>query len=84
MRPDAMQDDRTSTHAINKQEVRSEMALHEPAPIRTTLAEAVLAEGRRKLLASDEELKNVFEGFDVEIWMVASVSIIALEARQND
>src|ERR1700749_2556463 len=31
MRPDAMQDDRTSTHSINKQEVRSEMTLHKPA-----------------------------------------------------
>jgi len=45
MRPDAMQDDRTSTHSINKQEVRSEMTLRESAPMRTTLAQAVLAEG---------------------------------------
>ena len=45
MRPDAMQGDRTSTHSINKQEVRSEMTLRESAPMRTTLAEAVLAEG---------------------------------------
>jgi len=52
--------------------------------MRTTLVEALLAESCRKLLASDEEVKDVFEGFDVEIGMVASVSIIALEARQND
>jgi hypothetical protein len=44
MCPDAMQDDRTSTHSIDKQEVRSEMTLSEPAPVRTTLVEAVLAE----------------------------------------
>ena len=45
MRADAMQDDRTSTYSINEQKVRSEMTLCESTPFRTTLAEAVRAQG---------------------------------------
>lgn len=45
MRTDAMQDHCTPTYPINEQEVRAKMTLRETAPLRTTLAEAVLAEG---------------------------------------
>jgi hypothetical protein len=56
------------------------MTLREATPLSTTLAEPMLAE----LLGRDQEVKDVLEGFDVEVGMLASVSIIALEARQND
>jgi len=40
-----MQNDGAPTYAINEQEIRSKMTLREPAPLRSMLAEAVLAEG---------------------------------------
>jgi hypothetical protein len=60
------------------------MTLREATPLSTTLAKPMLAEGCRELLGRDQEVKDVLEGFDVEVGMLASVSIIALEARQND
>jgi hypothetical protein len=45
MRADAVQDHGTPTYSINEQEVRSNVTFREAAPLRTTLAEAVLAEG---------------------------------------
>ena len=45
MRADAMQYHCTATYSINEQEVRSNVTLREAAPLRTTLAEPVLAEG---------------------------------------
>ena len=60
------------------------MTLGKAAPLLSTLAEPMLAEGRRQLVTRDEEVKHVLEGFDVEIGMLASAFIVALEARQNN
>ena len=84
MRPHAMQNHRAPTYSIDEQQVSSEMALREATPLLSRLAEPVLAEGRREPLSGNQEVKHVLEGFDVEIGMPASVSIVALEARQND
>jgi hypothetical protein len=35
----------------------------------------MLAEGCRELLGRDQDVKDVLEGFDVEVGMLASVSI---------
>jgi hypothetical protein len=58
------------------------MTLRQATPLSTTLAEPMLAEGCRELLGRDQQVKDALEGFDVEVGMLASVSIIALEARQ--
>jgi hypothetical protein len=79
-----MQDHCAPTHSIDEQEVGSQMTLGEATPLRAALVEAVLAEGRWKLLTGDQDVKYVLKRFDVEIRMLTSVSIIALEARQND
>ena len=82
--PDAMHDHRAPTYSIDQQEVGSEMTLCEAGPVCTTLAKAMLAKGRRKLLTGDKNVEDVLEGFDVEIGVLASGSVIALEARQDD
>ena len=46
VRPYAMQDHRTPTDSIDEQEVGSQMAFREAAPVFATLSETMLAEGR--------------------------------------
>jgi hypothetical protein len=82
--PDAMHDHRAATYSIDQQQVGSEMTLREAAPVCATLAKAMLAKGRRKVLTGDKNVEDVLEGFDVEIGVLASGSVIALEARQDD
>jgi hypothetical protein len=79
-----MHDHRAATYSIDQQQVGSEMTLREAAPVCATLAKAMLAKGRRKVLTGDKNVEDVLEGFDVEIGVLASGSVIALEARQDD
>jgi hypothetical protein len=60
------------------------MTHREAGPVCATLAQAMLAKGRRKILTGDKNVEDVLEGFDVEIGVLASGSVIALEARQDD
>jgi hypothetical protein len=79
-----MHDHRAPTYSIDQQEIGSEMALRETGPVCATLAKAMLAKGRRKVLTRDKNIEDELEGFEVEIGVLASVSVIALEARQDD
>ena len=84
MRPDAMQDYRTPPDAVDEQEIGSEMALSEAIPGLASPAEAVLAQGRGQPLAQDQGVEDILECFGVEFDVLTSVSIVALEAREDD
>ena len=84
VRADAMQDHRTTTDSIDEQEVGSQLALHEAAPVFSMLSETMLAEGRREPLAGDQGVEDILERFCVELRVLTRVSVIALEAREND
>jgi len=84
VRPDAMQDHRTPTDSIDEQEVGAELALCEATPVFGMLSETMLAEGRRESLAADQGVEDVLKRFGVELRVLTSASVIALEAREND
>ena len=84
MRPDAMQDHRAPTDSIDEQEVSSQVAFPEPTPVSGTLSETMLAQGRRQPLAKDQGVENILERFGVELGVLTSVSVVALEAREKD
>jgi hypothetical protein len=79
-----MQDHRTPTDSIDEQEVGSQVALREATPVFATLSETMLAEGRWEPLAGDQGVEDILERFGVELGVLTSVSVIALEAREND
>ena len=84
MRPDAMQDHRTPTDSIDEQEVSSQVAFPETTPVSATLSETMLAQRRWQLLAANQGVEDIFERFGVELRVLASVTVIALKAREND
>ena len=84
MRPDAVQDHRVPTDSIDEEEVCSQVAFREATPVFATLYEPMLAQRRGQLLARNQGVENILERFGVELGVLASVSVIALEARQND
>jgi len=79
-----MQDHRAPTDSIDEQEVGSEMACREATQVFATFAESMLAEGRWQSFAGDQGVENIFERFRVELDVLTDVSVIALEAREND
>jgi len=84
VRPDAMQDHRAPTDSIDEQEVGAQLALREATPVFGMLSETMLAEGRRESLAADQGVEDVLKRFGVELRVLTSASVIALEAREND
>jgi hypothetical protein len=79
-----MQNHRTPTNSIDEQEVGSQVAFREATPIVATLAETMLAQGRWKPLAGDQGIEDILKRFRVELGVLPGVSVIALEAREND
>jgi hypothetical protein len=61
-----------------------QLAFGETGPVCPILAKAMLAKGKRKWPARNQDVEYVFERFDVEIGVLTSSSVIALEARQDD
>lgn len=84
MRPDAMQDHRTPTDSIDEQEVGPQVAFSEAIPVFAALRETMLAQGRWQPLAGNQRVEDIFERFGVELGVLLSGSVIALEAREND
>ena len=84
MRPDAVQDHRAPTDSIDEEEVCSHVAFREAIPVFAALSEPMLAQRRWQPLAQDQGVEDILERFGVELGVLASVSVIALEAREND
>ncbi|HET9391749.1 MAG TPA: hypothetical protein VFO44_19035 [Steroidobacteraceae bacterium] len=84
VRPHAMEGHRAPTDSIDEHEVSSEVAFREATPVLATLSESMLAEGRWEPFAGDQGVEYIFERLRVELYVLTGVSVIALEAREND
>ncbi len=72
------------TNSVDEQEVSSQMALSKARPIHAALAEAMLAESLRQFSDIDHPIEDVLQRFRFEVWMFASSTVVALEARQDN
>jgi hypothetical protein len=79
-----VQNDRAPTDSIDEQKVASQMALGKATPFFAPSPETMLAECRWEPTAGDQDVEDVLESFDVEFGVLTSVSVVALEAREND
>ena len=79
-----MHDHGTPPDSINEEEVGSQMALGEPTPRFATLPEAVLTKRRWERLTGDQDIEDVLERLKIKFGVLTSVSVVALEAREND
>lgn len=84
VRPDAMHDHYVPPDSIYEQEVGSQMAIREATPSLAPLPETVLMQRRWEPLPGDQDIEDVLERLNVEFGVLTSISIIALEAREND
>jgi len=84
VRPNAMQDHRARADSIDEQQVGSQVAFPEATPAIAALSETMLAQSRWERLAGDQGVEDILERFGVELSVLASVSVIALEAREDD
>jgi hypothetical protein len=84
VRPDTVQNDRAPTDSIDEQKVASQMALGKATPFFAPPPQTVLAKCRWESIAGDQDVENMLESFDVEFGVLTSVSVVALEAREND
>jgi hypothetical protein len=60
------------------------MALGEPTPPFATLPETVLTKRRWERLTGDQDIEDVLERLKIKFGVLTSVSVVALEAREND
>ena len=84
VRSDAMHDHGAPPHSVYQQEVGAQMALREATPLLAPLPEAMLMQRRWKPLSGDQDVEDVLERLNVEFGVLTSISIVALEAREND
>jgi hypothetical protein len=84
VRPDAVQNDRAPTNSIDKQKVGSQMALGKATPFFAPRPQTVLAQCRWEPIAGDQDVERILKSFDIEFSVLTSISVVALEAREND
>ncbi len=81
--PDAMESHRRAADAVDKEEIRSKMALGESGPVDAAFVEAVLSEAIRQFATGDHDIEDVLECFRVKVRVLARGSVVPLETRQD-
>jgi hypothetical protein len=79
-----MANDGITANPIEKKEVSSEMAFPKRPEINHAPSEPMFAKRLRQLCTGDQQVEDVFERVVVEFGMLASRSVIPLEAREDD